>query len=66
MTILAMILIALGGLFGFGGILLSANRSQPGDAQLSLGMVLIGFTLVAIGIVAMQEAVAFRAVAGVG
>ena len=66
MTILAMILIALGGLFGFGGILLSANRSQPGDGPLALIMLGMGLFLVALGVAAMQEAVAFRAAAGVG
>ncbi len=58
MTILAMILIALGGLFGFGGILLSANRSQPGDGTLSLAMLGVGFVLVALGVGAMQGAIA--------
>lgn len=58
MTILAMILIALGGLFGFGGILLSANRSHPGDGMLSLAMLGVGFVLVALGVGAMQGAIA--------
>lgn len=58
MTILAMILIALGGLFGFGGILLSAHRTHPGDGTLSLLMVGMGFALVAVGVWAMQGAIA--------